>query len=149
MDLKEKMISSKEIYRGHILDLFVDKVSLPNGKESTREVIRHCKASAVLAMDEEGNICKISAPKGSYSFPLSQEYAAEYYYDTSGDSCHLRFVFVFGAGEEYRFYFLQDGRCIRYIGPDGQETDYPSPKESLEDVTDKWVFCTQGNLEIS
>lgn len=56
MDLKEKMISSKEIYRGHILDLFVDKVSLPNGKESTREVIRHCIASAVLAMDEEGNI---------------------------------------------------------------------------------------------
>lgn len=53
---KEKMIASKEIYKGHILDLYVDDVLLPNGHTSKREVIRHCKAAAVLAFDENDNI---------------------------------------------------------------------------------------------
>lgn len=49
MKLKEEKLSSKEIYKGKIVDLFVDKVLCPNGHESTREVIRHCKAACILA----------------------------------------------------------------------------------------------------
>ncbi|MFA6625021.1 MAG: NUDIX hydrolase [Bacilli bacterium] len=56
METKEKKISSKEIYKGKILDLFVDDVELPNGNKSKREVIRHCKASAVLAFDIKGDV---------------------------------------------------------------------------------------------
>lgn len=50
MDLKEKKISSELIYKGKILDLYKDKVECPNGKLSTREVVRHCKAACILAI---------------------------------------------------------------------------------------------------
>lgn len=56
MDKEEKKISSEEIYHGKILNLVVDKVLLPNGHISTREVVRHCKASAILAIDDNDNI---------------------------------------------------------------------------------------------
>lgn len=56
MNNKEKQLSSKEIFKGHILNLYVDEVELPNGNKSTREVIRHCKASAVLAFDVSGKV---------------------------------------------------------------------------------------------
>lgn len=56
MDMKEKKLSSKEIYKGRIINLYVDDVLLPNGEESRREVVRHCKASAVLAFDDNGKI---------------------------------------------------------------------------------------------
>ena len=49
MKLKEKRISSELIYKGKILDLYKDKVLCPNGHESYREVIKHCKAVCILA----------------------------------------------------------------------------------------------------
>lgn len=49
MDLKEEKLESQEIYKGRIVNLYVDKVKCPNGHISTREVVRHCKASCVIA----------------------------------------------------------------------------------------------------
>lgn len=49
MELKEKKISSEEIYKGKIIDVYKDKVLCPNGKTSYREYIKHCRASCVLA----------------------------------------------------------------------------------------------------
>lgn len=49
MKLKEEKIESKEIFKGKILDLYVDTVKCPNGHITTRELIRHCKASCILA----------------------------------------------------------------------------------------------------
>lgn len=49
MDLKEKKISSEEIYKGKIIDVYRDKVLCPNGKESYREYIKHCRASCIVA----------------------------------------------------------------------------------------------------
>ena len=56
MDLKEKKLASKEIYKGRIINLYVDDVLLPSGKESKREVVRHCKASAVLAINDKDEV---------------------------------------------------------------------------------------------
>lgn len=56
MELKEKKLSSKEIYKGRIINLYVDDVLLPNGKQSKREVVRHCKASAVLAFNDRNEV---------------------------------------------------------------------------------------------
>jgi len=56
MEQKEKKIDGKEVYKGKILDLWVDEVELPNGDKATREVIRHCKAAAILAFDLTGRI---------------------------------------------------------------------------------------------
>lgn len=48
MKLEEEKISGQSVYKGKILDLEVDEVICPNGHHSKREVVRHCKASAIL-----------------------------------------------------------------------------------------------------
>ncbi|MGN0808100.1 MAG: NUDIX domain-containing protein [Candidatus Coproplasma sp.] len=48
MKLKEERISSKLIYDGKILSLYVDDVCLPDGKRSKRECVRHCGGACVL-----------------------------------------------------------------------------------------------------
>ena len=56
-EVREKKTASKEIYKGHILDVYVDDVTLPSGRKTHREVIRHCHASAILAINEKNAGC--------------------------------------------------------------------------------------------
>ena len=49
--LKETKVNSKEIFDGKIVQVFVDTITLANGQQTTREVVRHCPAVAVLASD--------------------------------------------------------------------------------------------------
>lgn len=53
MNLFERTIETKEIYNGRILRLQVVTVELPNGKLSTREIIRHNGACAILAIKND------------------------------------------------------------------------------------------------
>ena len=54
MRLQEEKIASETIFSGHVLDLRVDRVRLPDGSEAVREVVRHKGAAAMLALDREG-----------------------------------------------------------------------------------------------
>ena len=54
MDLKEKKLSSELIYKGKIIDVYKDKVVCPNGHESVREYVSHCRASCVMALTDDG-----------------------------------------------------------------------------------------------
>jgi len=56
MDLTEKTLHSREIFAGRIVHLRVDTVELPDGQQSTREVVEHAGAVAVVALDEADNI---------------------------------------------------------------------------------------------
>lgn len=67
-DLIEETVSSEEIYKGKIVHLFCDTVRLPNGKEATREVIRHVGAAAVVPLTDEGNVILVR----QYRYPFSQ-----------------------------------------------------------------------------
>ena len=53
MIIEEKKITSEEIYNGHIIHVFKDEVSL-DGKKAIREVVRHKGATAILAVDKNG-----------------------------------------------------------------------------------------------
>lgn len=59
MDLKEEKISSRLVYGGKILSLFVDEVTLPDGKRSKRECVRHSGGAAVLFI-KGGKIALVS-----------------------------------------------------------------------------------------
>ena len=48
--LRETRLSGRTVYRGRILDLEVDRVRLPSGSETTREVVRHRGAAVVLPL---------------------------------------------------------------------------------------------------
>ncbi len=47
MNLDEKTLSTEYVYKGRILNLRQDKVELPNGKQSVREVIEHSGGSCI------------------------------------------------------------------------------------------------------
>ncbi len=53
MDLKETEISSQPIFKGRILNLSVRTIKLPNGETSTREIIDHQPAAAVMAINDQ------------------------------------------------------------------------------------------------
>lgn len=55
-NLKEKKITSEEIYDGKVVHLYKDTVELPNGRTSIREVIRHIGAVAVVPLMDDGKV---------------------------------------------------------------------------------------------
>ena len=59
--LIEKTLSSKEIFKGRVIDLYVEEVELPNGKTSTREIVKHPGAVAVIAITPENKILMVQS----------------------------------------------------------------------------------------
>jgi len=59
MDLCENTIDTKEIFLGRIIKVRVDTVRLPDGGHSTREVVEHAGAVAVVAVDNDNNIIMV------------------------------------------------------------------------------------------
>ena len=58
MDIKnfeEKQLSSELIFDGKVVHLYCDKIELPNGKEATREYVKHIGAVCVLPVTKEGD----------------------------------------------------------------------------------------------
>ncbi|MCQ2512816.1 MAG: NUDIX hydrolase [Lachnospiraceae bacterium] len=55
-ELFEKQISSKEVYKGKLLWIFEDQVTLPNGQTASREIMKHNGASAIVPITKEGNV---------------------------------------------------------------------------------------------
>lgn len=50
MELREETIESVEVFSGRLVKLRVDRVRLPNGRETTREIVVHRGAVAVVPM---------------------------------------------------------------------------------------------------
>ena len=59
MDLTEKKISSRQVFDGVVVKLFVDEVELPNGNKSVREVVRHPGAVCVVPVTDEGEVIMV------------------------------------------------------------------------------------------
>jgi len=67
-NLSEIMKSSEEVYSGRLLHVFKDYVTLPNGKESTREYIKHVGAVAIVPITDDGRV----AVERQFRYPLNQ-----------------------------------------------------------------------------
>lgn len=55
-ELTERELESRRLFSGAVFDLEVDRVELPNGKTSTRELIRHKGAVAVVPLFPDGTV---------------------------------------------------------------------------------------------
>ena len=53
MVLNEKTLSSRRIYEGKIIQVRLDKVCLPDGSESYREIVEHGGAVAIVPLEGE------------------------------------------------------------------------------------------------
>lgn len=50
----ERTIGSRQLFRGRLLELCVDRVRLPDGGEADREVVHHPGAAAIVAVESSG-----------------------------------------------------------------------------------------------
>ena len=72
MDMTEKMLESREVYRGRILRVREDKVLLPNGKTGTREVVEHPGGVGILALDDEDRVALVRQYRYAFSRVLTE-----------------------------------------------------------------------------
>lgn len=49
--------SETVVYRGKIIDLCLEHVTLPNGAQAELEIVRHPGGAAVVALDGDGRVC--------------------------------------------------------------------------------------------
>lgn len=66
--LGEKTITSECVFDGCILHVIRDSVSLPNGNEATREVIRHIGAVCVVPVTDDGLVVM----ERQYRYPIDR-----------------------------------------------------------------------------
>lgn len=57
--LREKEIKTKRIFKGKLLGLREDTVELPSGKKSTREVVEHPGAVAIVAITKDKELVMV------------------------------------------------------------------------------------------
>ena len=68
MNCEEKTKKENLVYKGRILDLYNDDVSLADGSESKREYVHHNGGCGVLAVDEEGYVYLVE----QYRYPYRE-----------------------------------------------------------------------------
>lgn len=56
MELTEKTLDSRRVFDGKLLHLDVDTITLPNGRQSIREVVRHPGGVCVLPLHADGTV---------------------------------------------------------------------------------------------
>ena len=66
--LREIQIESDEIFNGVIMDVKRDKVRLPNGNQSVRELLRHVGAVCVVPVTDDGRV----VIERQYRYPIDQ-----------------------------------------------------------------------------
>ena len=54
--LKEKKLSSKSVFKGSLLDIYVDEVQVHTGERKVREYTKHPGAAAVIPILPDGKI---------------------------------------------------------------------------------------------
>ena len=71
MELTEKTLTSREVYRGRILRVREDTVRLPNGKTAEREVAEHPGGVGILALDS-GDVLLVRQYRYAFSRVLTE-----------------------------------------------------------------------------
>lgn len=56
VDFEEKVLSTEEVYDGAIINVVRQKVELPDGQISHRDIVRHAKAVGILALTDQNEM---------------------------------------------------------------------------------------------
>ena len=59
MDLTERTLGVKRVFEGRALTIDVAEIELPNGRRSTREIVRHRGAAVILGQRPDGKFVLI------------------------------------------------------------------------------------------
>ena len=72
MELIDKTLERQPIFDGRIIKVHVDKVELPNGSTSTREIVNHPGGVGILALDKENNVLIVTQYRYAYQQTLPE-----------------------------------------------------------------------------
>ena len=50
------VVKSKLVYKGKVMEVYDDEITLPNGKTTIRETVMRGNAVAIVPVDKDGNI---------------------------------------------------------------------------------------------
>lgn len=68
MDYTEKKLRRLNTYEGIIINVGLDRVSLPDGSEAFREIVEHPGGACILPVDGEGNAYCVR----QYRYPIGE-----------------------------------------------------------------------------
>ena len=64
----ERVLETRRIYKGRVVNLRVDTVALPNGSSAQREVAEHAPVVVIVPLDDDGNVLLVR----QYRLPVGQ-----------------------------------------------------------------------------
>ena len=67
---KEKILASKTVYEGRMINLRVDAVELPSGRQTTREIVEHRNSVVVVPIDSDNNVLLVKQWRSALRKPL-------------------------------------------------------------------------------
>ena len=88
--LTEKFFTTNLVFDGNLLKVYRDKVELPNGKEASREFIKHPGAVAVVPITEDGKIVLVKQYRYAIGKTMLEVPAGKLDYGEHPDQCVLR-----------------------------------------------------------
>ena len=72
MELFEKTLESRTVFSGRVLHVRHDRVELPNGASSDREIVDHPGGVAILALDENNNVLVVRQFRYSFGRVMTE-----------------------------------------------------------------------------
>lgn len=88
--MSEELISTRRVYEGRVVNLRVDRVRLPSGRETEREIVEHGGAVGVVAVDEQGEVLLVRQYRSALGRPLLEIPAGTLGEGESAHACALR-----------------------------------------------------------
>lgn len=134
-----EVVSSQKVYNGKVFSIERDEITLPDGRTTVRETVRHNGASAMLAVDDDGKILFVrqyrhSAGKETLEIPAGTLELGEDPYDCAvreleeetGYKCEkmeymLKFYSSIGFCSEILYIYLATGLKPGESNPDDDE----------------------------
>ncbi len=68
--MSDELISSRRVYEGRVVGLRVDKVRLPTGRITEREIVEHGGAVGIVAIHEDGDVLLVRQYRSSLGMML-------------------------------------------------------------------------------
>jgi ADP-ribose pyrophosphatase len=68
MNFEEKTVNEKYLFKGRIINLRVDDITLPNGEPANREVVEHSGGVGIVAIDEKMDVYLVK----QFRYPYKQ-----------------------------------------------------------------------------
>jgi 8-oxo-dGTP pyrophosphatase MutT (NUDIX family) len=78
-----RVLERSRPFRGHVVDVRVDRIASPDGRTGTREVVEHPGAVAALAVDEQGQVLLVDQWRHAIGARLLEIAAGKY--DVKGE----------------------------------------------------------------